>query len=183
MTRQRPSSTKPAALETRASLLRAVPPVDECLRALAGSPHARGVSRAYLKKVVQQAADDLRAEIDAGQARSEGDRRAMLAEIVRSAESSLIADELAMKPLVNATGVLLHTNLGRAILAEPAIEAVEQAARAAVNLEFDLETGERGDRDGNCPDRKPGSQFPPSQRGSDGWGRCRGRQSGGSSSR
>jgi L-seryl-tRNA(Ser) seleniumtransferase len=147
VTRQRPSSTQSTAQEIRTSLLRAVPPVDECLRALAGSPHARGVSGAYLKKVVQQAADDLRAEIDAGRARNDGDRRAMLAQIVRRVENALIADEPAMKPLVNATGVVLHTNLGRAILAEPAIEAVEQAARAAVNLEFDLQTGERGDRD------------------------------------
>jgi L-seryl-tRNA(Ser) seleniumtransferase len=147
VTRQRPSSTETAAHESRASLLRALPPVDECLRALAGSPHARGVSRAYLKQVVQQAADDLRAEIAARPRRIDGDRRAMLAQIVRRAEDALIADEPALKPLVNATGVLLHTNLGRAILAEPAIEAVEQAARAAVNLEFDLKTGERGDRD------------------------------------
>jgi len=148
VTRQRhPSSTETAAQDSRASLLRAVPPVDECLRALVGSPHAKGVSRAYLKKVVQQAADDLRAALDAGRAPGDGDRRAMLAQIVRRAESALVADEPALKPLVNATGVLLHTNLGRAILAEPAIEAVEQAARAAVNLEFDLQTGERGDRD------------------------------------
>src|SRR5262249_58704406 len=108
---------------------------------------ARGVSRAYLKKIVQRAADDLRAEIAAGQPRVDGDRGAILAQIVRRTEELLAADEPAMKPLVNATGVLLHTNLGRAILAEPAIEAVELAARSPVNLEFDLPTGERGDRD------------------------------------
>jgi len=123
VTRERHSSTG-GARAGRAAALRAMPAVDECLRAVDASPRARGVSRAYLKKIVQRAADDLRAEIAAGQTRVDGDRGAILAQIVRRTEELLAADEPAMKPLVNATGVLLHTNLGRAILAEPAIEAV-----------------------------------------------------------
>jgi L-seryl-tRNA(Ser) seleniumtransferase len=53
----------------------------------------------------------------------------------------------SLMPLVNATGVILHTNLGRAPLAEVALDHVRATASAYSNLEFDVATGERGKRD------------------------------------
>src|SRR5580692_6300697 len=53
----------------------------------------------------------------------------------------------SLLPLINATGVILHTNLGRAPLAAGALDHVEATAGAYSNLEFDLSTGERGKRD------------------------------------
>jgi L-seryl-tRNA(Ser) seleniumtransferase len=53
----------------------------------------------------------------------------------------------SLKPLINATGVVLHTNLGRAPLVESAIQHIRETATTYSNLEFDLESGERGKRD------------------------------------
>jgi L-seryl-tRNA(Ser) seleniumtransferase len=57
------------------------------------------------------------------------------------------ADAARLKPVYNLTGTVLHTNLGRAAIAETAIAAAAGAMRNAVALEYDLRTGRRGDRD------------------------------------
>jgi len=53
----------------------------------------------------------------------------------------------SLRSVINATGVILHTNLGRAPLAASALEHIRQIASSYSNLEFDIETGERGKRD------------------------------------
>ncbi len=55
-------------------------------------------------------------------------------------------ERLSLRPLINATGVVLHTNLGRAPLANAALQAIVDTASGACNLEYDIQNGERGSR-------------------------------------
>ena len=78
---------------------------------------------------------------------SQGKETPILSEIVENIynQGQALAKP-SLRPLINATGVVLHTNLGRAPLSEKAIAAMNTISRGYNNLEFDLESGERGSR-------------------------------------
>jgi L-seryl-tRNA(Ser) seleniumtransferase len=141
----RPRKSDEAANE-RERPLRAMPPLDECLAAAVADETLARLSRERLKTIMRRAQEAMRRELIAG-ASASSERAAIAAEIVRRARDLALNDEPAIRTVINATGVVIHTNLGRSALAEAAIEAVATAARSAINLEYDIESGARGDRD------------------------------------
>jgi L-seryl-tRNA(Ser) seleniumtransferase len=126
--------------------LRLMPSVDECLRALAVESEGK-FNRNYLASVIRTVQAGLRDAIGAGHLAPPASREAMLHELLGRARTRLAADVPNWRAVVNATGVVIHTNLGRAMLAEAAIDALTLAARSPIDLEYDLEKGGRGDRD------------------------------------
>jgi L-seryl-tRNA(Ser) seleniumtransferase len=91
--------------------------------------------------LVRQALDSARAAIAGG---SRAPTIEELVENVLGLAATVL--EPSLRPVINATGVIIHTNLGRAPLSDDAIEAMAAVSRGYSNLEFDLEAGERGSR-------------------------------------
>jgi L-seryl-tRNA(Ser) seleniumtransferase len=122
--------------------LRALPSVDQLVRALGGRSEIAGMPRARL---TEMARETLAAE-----------RRRVLAQSVAPADVATLADRVvetgrragvfSLRPLINAQGVVLHTNLGRALLSSLALERVAAVGAAYSNLELDLVSKERGSR-------------------------------------
>jgi L-seryl-tRNA(Ser) seleniumtransferase len=116
--------------------------VERLLQRPAGTDLVRRHRRERVVESVRLVLADLRREIARGGVVPPDD--VLLADAAARLDS---AAKPRLTPVVNATGVVLHTNLGRAPLADAAIAAMTAAARGAVNLEIDLLTGRRGDRD------------------------------------
>jgi L-seryl-tRNA(Ser) seleniumtransferase len=125
-----------------------LPSVDEVLRGatgrLAAARHGRTATVAAIRAAL--------AAIRAGQG-SGADRDTLAEAAAQQALAALAAaDAQQLRPVFNLTGTVLHTNLGRALLPEAAIEAAIAAMRAPAALEFDLATGGRGERDSAVSD-------------------------------
>ncbi len=132
--------------QPRIDMLRKLPSVEECLSIAECEPALARFALTYLKDAIRNALAHLRSEIVNSGADYE-DRNALSQEVLRRVRIAIEADTLKLSPVVNATGTVLHTNFGRALLAESAVEAMIDAARSSVNLEYDLASGARGDRD------------------------------------
>lgn len=123
-------------------LLSGLPSVDELLKSPEGIQWISGFPR----KIVLTAIRTVLAE----------QRSALLEGRIKSVDSAVLIKEIdaktiqlssfSLKPVINATGIVIHTNLGRAVLSEKILRNILDAGRGYSNLEYNLETGKRGKR-------------------------------------
>ncbi len=130
----------------KAERLRQIPSVDELLRQPRMAKLAGRIPRELLVEVAREVLASVRAEIT-------GERGVSVIPVVPADLEEVIAREVerilsrTLQPVINATGVILHTNLGRAPLSPAILDELRQTAIRYSNLEYDLEAGGRGKRD------------------------------------
>ena len=116
------------------------------VNALLESAGVRSLLEQHPRRVVLEA---VRNAVNA--ARHQGDAQRTEQQWITSIASAVQSlTQPSLRRVINATGVVLHTNLGRAPLAESAVEAIAHIAAGFSNLEYDIETGERGSRYSHC---------------------------------
>jgi L-seryl-tRNA(Ser) seleniumtransferase len=128
-------------------LYRGLPAIDELLRNRDISDLVAEYGQAATTDACRVVLARLRDEIAAGHL-DETRLQLALAGIYDAIKNELGRSlKYSLRPVINATGVILHTNLGRAPLGVSAIQHIRETATAYSNLEFDIESGERGKRD------------------------------------
>src|SRR6266550_773611 len=128
----------------QAELLRQIPSVDELLAQPRLAALSKRVERNLVVEVARTVLADLRARI-AGESNWTALGLNAVEELISTAIERILSRSL--QPVINATGVILHTNLGRAPLPETVVDEFRRTATQYSNLEYDLEAGARGKRD------------------------------------
>jgi L-seryl-tRNA(Ser) seleniumtransferase len=144
------STDRPRAMaglgETEAR--RALPAVERLLQTEPLRSAAQGGSRSLAVEAARHVLDRCRQELRAGNGTVPG-----VAELAVAASTELAARRRhRLVPVINATGVVIHTNLGRAPLPAAALEAVDAVGSGYSNLEYDVESGTRGSRHAHVED-------------------------------
>ncbi len=132
--------------ENQAALLRQVPSVDELLLRPGVAELAKRMERGFLVEIVREVLAKARRALTSDSAAESSlvSPEALEEEIAEAVEKEFSA---SLRPLINASGVILHTNLGRAPLSRMAIEESARTATQYSNLEYNVAQGARGKRD------------------------------------
>ena len=126
---------------TEEQLFRGIPKVDEILKHEAWRKLTAMYSEGMAKDILRDYLDEIRTSIKENRINS----IPTLAEIIENTRKYVIETTSSrLKRVINGTGVIIHTNLGRSLLAKSAIEAIVNAASHFTNLEYDLQKGVRG---------------------------------------
>lgn len=123
-------------------LLATLPSVDEILKSNQGAELLNVYPKRYVIQAIRKAIDMRRKEILKG-------KSVDLSEEMLTADIEVIVKRLSsfsLIPLINATGVVIHTNLGRSLLSRSAVENIRIVSESYSNLEYDIEEGKRGKR-------------------------------------
>ena len=136
-------------------LLRALPAIDALLRTETGKSLALTVGAEQLTRLARRVTEELRQEILSHRFEFNGDDLSQT--LIQEAESRLAREDhvettRGLRRVINATGVILHTNLGRAPLSDAAQRAIVEEASGYCSLEYDLNTGSRGRRGARVED-------------------------------
>ena len=126
--------------------LRHIPAIEQLLAHKSFFSMQRQYSRDLITEVLRSVTAEVRTQILNCEEVVHAPDEAEYAALVRAKLEALTAS--ALQPIVNVTGTITHTNLGRSLLSPSACESLVQAAANYVNLEYDLDTGARGRRDG-----------------------------------
>ena len=127
------------------TLLRLLPKVDDCIHTLQQQEILAEVSLKSLTRLTRLYIDQVRQDILRGVELSSGDMEQDRF-ISRMIDFIQHKQRIRFRRVINCTGVIIHTNLGRSILPKQTMDALYDAGARYSNLEFDLETGERGSR-------------------------------------
>jgi L-seryl-tRNA(Ser) seleniumtransferase len=137
----------PAKASTKGgAVLRQIPSVDEILTRAGIETAATQCGRPLITAIIRKCLAQLRAELKRGIGVSalSADPAVLEAQVLAEVARALTP---SLRRVINATGVVLHTNLGRAPLADSAIEHIAATAGHYTNLEYDIASGKRGKRD------------------------------------
>ena len=139
-----PAKRAPSADQT--ALLRHLPSVDELLLRPRIAALCNELERGYAVQCIREVLAQVRREISSGEV---VDESAIVPEVLEQRIVEAVEAELtpSLRPVINASGVILHTNLGRAPLTPAAIAELQRSATQYSNLEYDLSAGARGKRD------------------------------------
>lgn len=126
-------------------LLPLIPNVNDCLKRLATIPEVQEIPRDRIKKLVREFLDQIRRVIltDSDPGPLTLDTTGILPRLI---QYIINGHQIHFRKVVNGTGVIIHTNLGRSLLPDTTMESLFAAGSRYSNLEFDLTTGKRGSR-------------------------------------